>query len=120
MIQRRLPWTLHGSKYLMLEDITGWEIKTAGKPLYLGMSVFCALLVYFNNAFASLSGFFLMLYLMTRQRRIHIKATNTVMVVPLEVEEDRISSLIGMVRTAQQERVSYLKKMKKRSASVCN
>ncbi|MDX5420435.1 MAG: hypothetical protein LPK09_14565 [Hymenobacteraceae bacterium] len=109
LIQKRIPWMLHSSKSVMLEDITGWEIKVTDRPLYLGMSLVAALMVYFNDSFLLLSGFFMALYLMTRQQRIHIMSPSAVMVIPLEVEETCVQSLIDMVRVAQQNRLELLK-----------
>ncbi len=109
VIRKRRPWDLRGSQSIMLEDILKWEMKTSGKSAYLCFSVASALLVYFNDSFALISGFFLMLYIMTRHRRIHIVSPDTVLVLPLEVEETRIGALIQMVKQAKKERVAKLK-----------
>jgi hypothetical protein len=110
VIQRENNWFVRSSKSIMLEDIESWQIKATGKPLYLAASVAAALFVYFNDSFALLSGFFLMLYLMTRQHRIHIVSPYTVMVLPIEeVEENRLSSMVELVRQAKRERVESLK-----------
>ncbi len=110
VIRKRKPWDLRGTQSVMLEDILKWEMKTTGKTAYLGLSVASALFVYFNDSFALISGFFLMLYIMTRQRRIHIVAPNTVLVLPLEVEETRVGALIQMVRQAKKDRLASLQK----------
>ena len=110
VIQRESSWFVRSSKSIMLEDIESWQIKATGKPLYLAASVATALFVYFNDSFALLSGFFLMLYLMTRQHRIHIVSPYTLMVLPIEeVEENRLSSMVELVRQAKRERVESLK-----------
>ncbi|WP_439881215.1 hypothetical protein ACSX1A_18995 [Pontibacter sp. MBLB2868] len=101
-------WAYFGQKSLMLEDIISWEMKKTSKNLYFGLSLTMAFMVYFNDSFALLSGFFLMLYMMTRQRRVHVKSTHGVVILPLEVEEKRMSNLIDMVRQAQQNRKSQL------------
>jgi hypothetical protein len=109
VIQRQYNWFTRSSKAIMLEDISSWQIKATGKPQYLAASVGTALFVYFNDSFALLSGFFLMLYLMTRQHRIHIESPYTVMVLPIEdVEENRLSSMVELVRQAKHERVATL------------
>ncbi|MFD2512967.1 hypothetical protein ACFSRY_03750 [Pontibacter locisalis] len=104
LIVRKSSWTTLGSQSIMLEDIVGWEVKKTSKSLYFGLSLAMAFMVYFNDSFALLSGFFLMLYIMTRQRRVHVRSTDTQVILPLEVEEKRISNLIDMVRQAQQNR----------------
>ncbi|WP_299822525.1 hypothetical protein [uncultured Pontibacter sp.] len=108
LILRRLPWTLFGQTAVNLEDIKGWEVKATGKTLYFGLSLCMALLVYFDDSFTLLSGFFLMLYLMTRHNRVHVKSQNGTMVLPLEVEEERVANLIEMVRTAKHTRQAQL------------
>jgi hypothetical protein len=76
----------------------------------MAASAAAALLVYFNDSFALLSGFFLMLYLMTRQHRIHIESPCMVMVLPIEeVEENRLSSMVELVRQAKRNRMEVLK-----------
>jgi hypothetical protein len=110
VIQRQYNWFARSSRAIMLEDISSWQIKATGKPLYLAASVATALFVYFNDSFALLSGFFLMLYLMTRQHRIHIEAPYAVMVLPIEdVEENRLSSMVELVRQARRDRMETLK-----------
>lgn len=109
LIFRRLPWTNIGLSSIQLEDIVSWKVKKTTNSLYFGLSIGMALLIYFNDSFALLSGFFLMLYFMTRQNRIHINTRNGVTVLPLEVEESRISNLIEMVRKAKHNRVEQLK-----------
>lgn len=108
LIKRQFSWFQLGHNSVMLEDIDGWEVKTTGNSLYFGLSLAMALMVYFNDAFALLAGFFLMLFLMTRQRRIHVKTTDKVMVLPFDVEEKRVSSLVEMVRKAKQARLQQL------------
>ncbi|TXK44633.1 hypothetical protein FVR03_13400 [Pontibacter qinzhouensis] len=108
VIQTRKPWDLRGSNSIMLEDISNWEIKTTGKALYLGLSIAAALMVYFNDSFALVSGFFLMLYMMTRYRRVHILSEKTTMVLPLDVEESQLEKLIEMVRQAKKARLSVI------------
>jgi hypothetical protein len=111
VIQRQYNWFARSSKAIMLEDISSWQIKATGKPAYLAASVASTLFVYFNDSFALLGGFFLMLYLMTRQHRIHIESPYTTMVLPIEdVEENRLSSMIELVRQAKHERVAALKR----------
>lgn len=111
VIQRQNNWFVRSSKSIMLEDIESWQIKATGKPLYLAASVATALFVYFNDSYALLSGFFLMLYLMTRQHRIHIASPYTVMVLPIEeVEENRLSSMVELVRQAKRDRMETLKR----------
>lgn len=110
VIMRQNNWLLKSCQSVMLEDITSWQIKATGKPLYLALSVTLAFFVYFSDVFALLSGFFLMLYLMTRQHRIHIEAPYTTMILPIEdVEENRLSSMIELVRQAKRERMETLK-----------
>jgi hypothetical protein len=110
VIQRQQNWLVRSSQAIMLEDISSWQIKATGKPLYLAASVASALFVYFNDSFALLSGFFLMLYLLTRQHRIHIASPYATMVLPIEdVEENRLSSMIELVRQAKRERIETLK-----------
>jgi hypothetical protein len=110
VIQRQQNWLVRSSQAIMLEDISSWQIKATGKPLYLAASVACALFVYFNDSYALLSGFFLMLYLLTRQHRIHITSPYATMVLPIEdVEENRLSSMIELVRQAKRERIETLK-----------
>lgn len=116
VIRKRKPWDLRGTQSVMLEDILKWEMKTTGKTAYLGFSVASALFVYFNDSFALISGFFLMLYIMTRQRRIHIVAPNTVLVLPLELEETRVGALIQMVRQAKKDRLASLQKTEPQKA----
>ncbi|WP_187262596.1 hypothetical protein [Pontibacter beigongshangensis] len=108
VIQIRSPWDLRGCNSIMLEDISDWEIKTTGKALYLGLSIAAALMVYVNDSFALMSGFFLMLYVMTRYRRVHILSPSATMVLPLDVEESQLEKLIEMVRQAKKARVSKL------------
>lgn len=99
-------------KSVMLEDIVTWEIKQTGTPLYLGLSVVMALTAYFDDSFALFSGFFLILYLMTRYRKIYIRTHNEVMVLPLDVVEENsgINMIIDTVRVAQRDRLEHLKK----------
>ncbi|EJF11726.1 MULTISPECIES: hypothetical protein [Pontibacter] len=110
VILRQNNWLFRSYQSVMLEDITSWQIKATGKSLYLAFSVVSAFFVYFNDAFALLSGFFLMLYLMTRQHRIHIESPHTTMILPIEdVEENRLNSMIELVRQAKRERMEALK-----------
>lgn len=111
VMMRQNNWLFRSYQSVMLEDITSWQIKATGKPLYLALSVVSAFFVYFNDVFALLSGFFLMLYLMTRQHRIHIEAPYTTMILPIEdVEENRLNSMIELVRQAKRERMEALKR----------
>ncbi|MDX5419083.1 MAG: hypothetical protein LPK09_07690 [Hymenobacteraceae bacterium] len=113
VIQRQFTWFVRSSKAIMLEDISSWQIKATGKPLYLVACVAATLFVYFNDSFALLGGFFLMLYLMTRQHRIHIESPYTTLVLPIEdVEENRLSSMVELVRQAKHERIATLKATK--------
>ncbi|GAB3541375.1 hypothetical protein GCM10027443_40640 [Pontibacter brevis] len=103
-------WVLPRKDSVMLEDIVKWEIKQTGNNLYLGLSIILALTTYFNNSLALFSGFFLILYLMTRYRKIHIRTNDDVMVLPLNVvDESGINVLIDTVRVAQQDRLERLK-----------
>lgn len=103
-------WVLPKKDSVMLEDIVTWEIKQTGKNLYLALSTVMALTTYFNNSFALFSGFFLILYLMTRNRKIHIRTHDSVMVLPLDVvDEGSINVLIDTVRVAQRDRLEKLK-----------
>ncbi|WP_240676215.1 hypothetical protein [Botryobacter ruber] len=102
-------WELQGCQSIKLEDITRWEVKTTGKVLYFGLSLLAAFMVYYNDSFALFSGFFLMLYLLTRHRRIHLFSEKTVMVLPLEVDESQMGSLIELVRQAKKARVAQLR-----------
>ncbi|MFT2007235.1 hypothetical protein ACMA1I_01045 [Pontibacter sp. 13R65] len=119
VIQNREPWDFRGSTSIMLEDITDWEIKTTGKELYLGLSIAAALFVYINDSFALISGFFIMLYVMTRYRRIHIKSTSTTMVLPIDVEESQLEKLIEMVRQAKKVRMSKLNPQESTAPHKC-
>lgn len=111
VIQREHNWFSRSSKSIMLEEISSWQIKATGKPHYLVACVVCTLLVYFNDSFALLSGFFLMLYLMTRQHRIHIESPHTTLILPIEdVEENRLSSMVELVRQARLDRLEALKR----------
>ena len=105
-------WALPRKSSVMLEDIVTWEIRQTGTPLYLGLSVALALTAYFDDAFALFSGFFLILYFMTRYRKIHIRTHDSVMVLPLDVVEESsgINVLIDTVRVAQRDRLEQLKK----------
>lgn len=104
LILRHLPWTPFGYSAVKLEDIQGWEVKPTSKNLYFILSVLMALMVYFNDSFALLSSFFLMLFLMTRHRCVHVKTHDKVMVLPLEVDETRIKNLVDMVKRAKHSR----------------
>jgi len=104
-------WVIPRRDAVMLEDIVTWEIKQTGKSIYLGLSVVLALTTYFNDSFALFSGFFLILYLMTRYRKIHVRTHDSVMVLPLDVvDESGINVLIDTVRVAQRDRLAQLKK----------
>lgn len=105
-------WELPRKNSVMLEDIVTWEIKQTGTPLYLGLSIAMAFTAYFDDSFALFSGFFLILYLMTRYRKIHIRTHDAVMVLPMDVVEESsgINVLIDTVRVAQRERMEHLKK----------
>lgn len=109
LIQRRLPWQAGRHSAIMLEDIAQWDLKSSGNSLYLALSLASALLVYFNDSFLLLSGFFVALYLMTRRHKIHIRTVSGgTMVLPLDVEQKRMHSLINMVKHAQKNRLSQL------------
>ncbi|CAM3568048.1 hypothetical protein POKO110462_09635 [Pontibacter korlensis] len=109
LIQQRHPLSFSSSKAVMLEDIAAWEVKATGSQLYLGLSMFTALLVYFNESFFLLSGFFIALYFMTRSQKVHVlTAQGDDMVLALDVEQKHINSLIDMVRQAQQKRLDKL------------
>lgn len=109
LIQRPKPWTLRSKQAVMLEDIAGWEVKHTGSALYLALSIATALLVYFNDSFFMLSGFFVALFFMTRSQKVHLHTTQgATMVLPLDVEHRRINSLIEMVKQAQQNRFNQL------------
>lgn len=108
LILKQLTWSGYERASVLLEDIQGWEVKATGKNLYFGLSLGMALMVYFNDSFALLSGFFLMLYMMTRHNRVHVKSRDKVLILPLEVEERRITNLIEMVRKAKHVREAHL------------
>jgi hypothetical protein len=109
VILQERNWFYRSNSSIMLEDITSWQIKSTGKTLYLVCSVVSALFVYFNDAFALFSAFFLMLYLMTRQHRIHIESPYNRMVLPIEdVEENKLNSMVELVRQAKRERIAVL------------
>ncbi|GHA69015.1 hypothetical protein [Pontibacter akesuensis] len=109
LIQRRAIWSQKAGQAVMLEDIAAWELKLSGNTLYLLLSIAAALLVYFNDSFFLLSGFFIALYLMTHRRKVHVRTTaGDTMVLPLDVEDNSIRSLIDMVKQAQHNRVSTL------------
>ena len=112
LMQFGFSWALPRKSSVMLEDIVTWEIKQTGTPLYLGLSVALALTAYFDDSFALFSGFFLILYFMTRYRKIHIRTHDSVMVLPLDVVEESsgINVLIDTVRVAQRDRLEQLKK----------
>lgn len=110
VILHQTNWFSRSSQHIMLEDISAWQIKATGKSLYLFASIAFTLLVYVNDAFALFSAFFLMLYLMTRQHRIHIESPHTRMVLPIEdVEENKLNSMVELVRQAKHERMASLK-----------
>lgn len=109
LIQQRQPLSWRSNKAVKLEDIAAWEVKPTGSQLYLGLSMAMALLVYFNESFFLLSGFFVALYFMTRSQKVHVlTAQGQSMVLPLDVEQKHIESLIDMVRQAQQNRLDKL------------
>lgn len=112
LMKSSFSWLLPRKKSVMLEDIVTWEIKQTGTPLYLGLSVVMALTTYFDDSFALFSGFFLILYLMTRYRKIYIRTHNEVMVLPMDVVEENsgINMIIDTVRVAQRDRLEHLKK----------
>lgn len=112
-------WVLPRKDSVMLEDIVTWEIKQTGNNIYLGLSIMLAFTTYFNNSFALFSGFFLILYLMTRYRKVHIKTHDNVMVLPMNVvNESGVNVLIDTVRVAQQDRLERLKKKKPTPAAA--
>lgn len=101
------------SDAVLLEDIVTWEVKPTGQSLYLGLSIAFASAIYFNNAFALLSGFFLILYIVTRHRKIHIRTHDSIMVLPLEeLEDNSMKVLLDSVRMAQHNRIEQLKDTK--------
>jgi hypothetical protein len=109
LIQQRHPLSWRSNKAVRLEDIAAWEVKPTGSQLYLGLSTLTALLVYFNESFFLLSGFFIALFFMTRSQKVHVlTAQGDSMVLPLDVEQRHINSLIDMVRQAQQTRLDKL------------
>lgn len=109
LIQQRHPLSWRSTKAVKLEDIAAWEVKPTGSQLYLGLSMLTALLVYFNESFFLLSGFFIALFFMTRSQKVHVlTAQGRSMVLPLDVEQKHINSLIDMVRQAQQIRLDKL------------
>ncbi|GAA4434028.1 hypothetical protein GCM10023188_24490 [Pontibacter saemangeumensis] len=112
LMKSGFSWAKPRKNSIMLEDIVTWEIKQTGTPLYLGLSIAMALTAYFDNSFALFSGFFLILYLMTRYRKIHIRTHDSVMVLPMDVVEESsgINVLIDTVRVAQRDRLEQLKK----------
>ncbi|RAU83961.1 hypothetical protein [Pontibacter arcticus] len=101
LIQNPTPWSFRKSKHILLEDIQDCEVKVTGKPIYLILGSIAALFIYYDNSFVLLGSFFLMLYIMTRGQRIHITATDTSMVLPLQVEEQHFNNLLAMVRQAR-------------------
>lgn len=110
VILHQRNWFYRSSSAIMLEDIVSWQIKATGKTLYLLCSVVSALFVYFNDSFALFSAFFLMLYLLTRQHRIHIASPYATMILPIEdVEENRLNSMVELVRQAKRERIEALR-----------
>ncbi|WP_181163668.1 hypothetical protein [Pontibacter mangrovi] len=109
LIQLRRPLSARGNKAVMLEDIATWQVKATGSQLYIALGLLMAALVYFNDSFLLLSGFFTALFFMTRHPRVHVITTSgTSMVLPLDVEQRHINSLIDMVRQAQQKRLKKL------------
>ena len=109
LIQRQHPLSWRSSKAVMLEDIAAWEVKPTGSQVYLGLSILTALLVYFNESFFLLSGFFISLFFMTRSQKVHVlTAQGHSMVLPLDVEQKHMNSLIEMVKQAQQNRLKKL------------
>lgn len=109
LIQRRFNWVRKRNQSVMLEDIADWEVKSTGTSLYLYLSIAFSLLVYFNDSFFLLSGFFLALFIMTRRQRIHVRTNDgSSMVLPLEVDQKRLHSLIPLVKEAQQNRMNSL------------
>jgi hypothetical protein len=103
-------WVLPKKDSVMLEDIVTWEVKETGNNLYLALSIFMVLATYFNDSFALFGGFFLMLYIMTRHKKIHIRTHDSTMVLPLEViEGGGMKVLIDTVRIAQRDRMQQLK-----------
>ena len=112
LMQFGFSWALPRKNSVMLEDIVTWEIRQTGTPLYLALGVALAFTAYFDDAFALFSGFFLILYFMTRYRKIHIRTHDSVMVLPLDVVEESsgINVLIDTVRVAQRDRLEQLKK----------
>lgn len=117
LIHRRFSWMRRQSSAVMLEDISDWEVKSIGVNLYMALSAASALLVYFNDAFFLFSGFFLALYIMTRRQRIHVRTSQgSTMVLPLDVSEKRLHTLIPLVKEAQQNRISHLQHHKMEAA----
>ncbi|RIJ36666.1 hypothetical protein [Pontibacter oryzae] len=109
LILRKFSWARHHGNAVMLEDISDWEVKATGVNLYVGLSIASALLVYLNDAFFLLSGFFLALFIMTRRQRIHVRTNKgNLLVLPLDVHQKRLHTLIPLIKEAQQNRMSYL------------
>lgn len=108
LILNKALWLNANNSSIKLEDIQGWEVKATRKTVYFGLSLFMAFLVYFNDAFALISGFFLVLYFTNSQHRVHIKSQNKTMILPLEVKGRSVNTLIDMVRKAKHNRNSQL------------
>ncbi|MFD2246316.1 hypothetical protein [Pontibacter ruber] len=108
VIQRKRLRHLRGCTSIMLEDIESWQIKATGNMWYMGLSVASLPFIYLNDSWAFLGAFFLLLFLMTRQNRIHIISQNAVIVLPLEVDETGLNSLVEIFRQAIKVRMERL------------
>nr|WP_255710058.1 hypothetical protein [Pontibacter harenae] len=109
LIQKYKPWDLRCSSSVMLEDITNWEVKTLGNTSYLTLGVLAALMVYYDDSFALISGFFVMLYMMTRRNCIQVTTPKQVMILSLDIQHDSANSLAEMVRQARKDRLKQVK-----------
>lgn len=108
VIQKNRLRHLRGCKSIMLEDIESWQIKATGNRWYMGLSVASLPFIYLNDSWAFLGAFFLLLFLMTRQNRIHIISHNNVIVLPLEIDETGLNSLVEIFRQAIKVRMERL------------
>lgn len=104
LIKRRLPFTKALYESVMLEDITGWEIRKAANNVYVALCFCTALFTFVYTSFYLLSAFFLILWLFTNKPRLHVKTLGGVMVLPVEVEGLRAKNLQAMVSEAQSNR----------------
>ncbi|WP_144266318.1 hypothetical protein [Pontibacter ummariensis] len=98
LILKQAPWALRHNQSLLLDDITGWDVKATGHFLYLYLGIASAVTSFFIPSFSLLPLFFLALFLMTRHRRVYLKTASKEVLLPVEVDEACISSLLQMVR----------------------